>query len=319
MLEMELDFYGVTVTIIQLFFVLVVGFAAYKFKLMDDAFLKKLSNFIVCVANPFMILGGLLNVEKYAENLKNGFTIVGVAFLIILFSALAGNLISKPFKSPEERKIGEFSTAFTNCGFMGIMVLKAAFGEIGAFYCAFFLIAFNLSLWTYGVSVFARKRPDIKPKPLNAVLNYGTVPCILGIILYILPFELPTAVTGSFSLIGNICTPCSMFIIGGLLATVSIKKTLLNWKLYYLALFKTLIIPIVAVMICTWLSLPTFYIYFVAIMAAMPAATNTAMFAERYDVAPVFGAQVAGISTVISVFATPAVIHITNLIVNFYK
>ncbi len=314
---MNIDLTGASVTVIQLFIVLLVGYSAYKFKLMDDSFLKKLSSFIVCVANPFMILGGLLNVEKSAENLKNGFIIVGIAFIIILFGAVIGYFVSKPFKEFDERKIGEFSMAFTNCGFMGFPVLKAAFGDIGAFYGAFFLIAFNLAIWTYGISIFARKRDDIKPKPLNTVLNFGTVPCVLGVILYILPFNLPTAVTGAFSMMGNICTPCSMFIIGGLLATVPLKKTLLSPKLYYLAALKTLAVPMVAVLICRMLGVSDDYIYFVAIMSAMPSATNTAMFAERYDVAPVFGAQVAGISTVISVAAMPIVMYLTDMIVNF--
>ncbi len=314
---MSIDLSGAANTVLQLFIILLVGYTAFKAKLMDGVFLKKLSTFIVCVANPFMILGGLLNVEKSTENLKNGFIIIGVAFIIIFFGAMVGYLISKPFKDLDERKIGEFSTAFTNCGFMGFPVLKAAFGDIGAFYCSFFLIAFNLAIWTYGVAIFARKRPDIKPKPLNTVLNYGTIPCIIGIILYILPIQLPTVLTGTFSMIANVCTPCSMFIIGGLLATVSLKKTLCNPKLYYLAAFQTLIIPVASVLICILCGVPKDYVYFVAIMSAMPSATNTAMFAERYDVAPVFGAQVAGISTVISVVSMPIVIYFTDMIVNF--
>ncbi len=311
---MSIDLSGATMTVIQLFIVLLVGYTAYKVKLMDDVFLKKLSTFIVCVANPFMILGGLLNVEKSRENLISGFTISAVAFIIIFVGALFGYLISKPFKSLEERKIGEFSTAFTNCGFMGLPVLKAAYGDIGAFYCAFFLIAFNLSIWTYGLSVFARKRDDIKPKPLNAVFNYGTVPCFLGIILYIIPYDLPVVVKGTFSMIGNVCTPCAMFIIGGLLATVPIKKTLMNAKVYYLAAFKTFIIPIACVTVCKLIGVSDDYTYFVAIMSAMPSASNTAMFAEKYDVAPVFGAQVAGISTVCSVIGIPVVMYLTDII-----
>ncbi len=312
---MSIDLTGASMTVVQLFIILLVGYIAFKAKLMDGVFLKKLSTFIVCVANPFMILGGLLNVEKSAENLKNGFIIVAVAFIIIFFGAFIGYLISKPFKDLDERKIGEFSTAFTNCGFMGFPVLKAAYGDIGAFYGAFFLIAFNLAIWTYGISVYARKRPDIKPKPLNVVFNYGTIPCIIGIILYILPIKLPTVLTGTFSMIANVCTPSSMFIIGGLLATVPLRKTFCNFKLYYLAAFQTLIIPIVSVIICILIGVPKDYVYFVAIMSAMPAATNTAMFAERYDVAPVFGAQVAGISTVISVISMPVVIYFTDMIV----
>ncbi len=316
---MTLDVSGISTTVIELFIVLLVGYGAYKLKFADDDFLKKISNFIICIANPFMILGGLLGVEKSPENLKNGFFILALALLLFLLSGVIGYISSIWFKTPEKRKIGEFSTVFSNCGFMGFPVMYAAMGAEGRFYCAFFLIAFNLVLWTYGISIMARNRPDIKPKKLNVIFNFGTVPCFIGIILYIIPYELPTAVTAAFDMLGGVCTPFAMLIIGGLLASVPVKRLFNDPYVYYLSIIKLILLPLLTALLCTLVGLEEKFIYFFTLMVAMPSASNTAMYAEKYDIEPVFGAKVAGISTALSVLTIPTVVKLTEMLINLKK
>lgn len=313
---MTIDTSGITFTAIELFFVLAVGYAAYKFKFMDDGFLKKISNFIICVANPFMILGGLLGEEKSTENLKNGFMVLGIAFVLFLLCGIIAYLSCAWFKDYDKRKIGEFSTIFSNCGFMGFPVLYAAMGSKGKFYCAFFLVAFNLVLWTYGISIMARKRTDIKRNFLNTFFNFGTVPCFIGIILYIIPYKLPAVLTDTFDMIGGVCTPFAMFIIGGLLASVPLKSLFTESKVYYLGFVKLVLLPLVTALICKFVGMDEELVYFFTLMVAMPSASNTAMYAEKYDIAPVFGATVAGMSTAMSVITIPLVVKLTELIIN---
>lgn len=313
---MTVDTSGITSTVIVLFLVLAVGYAAYKFKFMDDEFLKKISNFIICVANPFMILGGLLGEEKSNENLKNGFMVLGIAFVLFLLCGIIAYLSCAWFKDYDKRKIGEFSTIFSNCGFMGFPVLYAAMGSLGKFYCAFFLVAFNLVLWTYGISIMARKRTDIKRNILNTFFNFGTVPCFIGIVLYIIPYKLPVELTDAFDMVGGVCTPFAMFIIGGLLASVPLKNLFNEPKVYYLGFVKLVILPLITAALCKCVGMSEELVYFFTLMVAMPSASNTAMYAEKYDIAPVFGATVAGVSTAMSVITIPLVVKLTELIVN---
>ena len=301
-------------TVIKLFIIMVVGFCAYKLKFMDRDFSKKLSNFVICVGTPFLVLGGLLGTEdKSFTNLKSGLLIILVGLCIYVFTALSAFLSTRAIKDSQERCIGEFALVFANTGFMGFPVLKALFGEeMGAFYGSFYIIAFNLVIWTYGIFVISKSGSGVKVKPINMILNYGTVPCVLGIILYMLPWQLPTVVTDAFKMVGDITIPCSMFIIGGVIATIPFGKIFSDIKVYILLLVKLFAIPLAASGIAALLGLGDFYVYFVAIMTALPCASNTVMYAEKYDVAPEFGAKLTGISTVLSVVTVPVVLSIVD-------
>lgn len=301
-------------TVIKLFIIMIVGFGAYKLGFMDRDFSKKLSNFVVCVGTPFLVLGGLLGTQdKSMDKLQDGLIIILVGFGIYVFSALIAFISTRPIKDKAERGIGEFALVFANTGFMGFPVLKALFGdELGAFYGSFYIIAFNTVVWTYGVYLISKNSPTAKVKPLNMILNYGTVPCILGIILYMLPWQLPTVVTDAFKMVGDITIPCSMFIIGGVIATIPFKKIFSDWKVYILLVIKLFIIPISASFIVSLFGVDSFYVCFVAIMTALPCASNTVMYAEKYGIAPDFGAKLTGMSTILSVLTVPLVLNLVD-------
>lgn len=311
---MELNTAELLNTVIKLFIIMVVGFGAYKLGFIDRDFSKKLSNFVVCVGTPFLVLGGLLGTQdKSISKLKDGLLIILVGFGIYVFSAIVAFASTRMIKDKAQQGIGEFALVFANTGFMGFPVLKALFGdEMGAFYGSFYIIAFNTVVWTYGVYLISKNSETVKVKPLNMILNYGTVPCILGIILYMLPWQLPTVVTDAFKMVGDITIPCSMFIIGGVIATIPFKKVFSDWKIYILLIIKLILIPLCASFIVSLFGVDSFYVYFVGIMTALPCASNTVMYAEKYGIAPEFGAKLTGISTILSVLTVPLVLNIIN-------
>ena len=65
-----IDITSLSYTVITLFIVVIVSFAATKFKLVTEGFTKGFSTFIICVAQPFMIVDSLSHVEFSLENLK---------------------------------------------------------------------------------------------------------------------------------------------------------------------------------------------------------------------------------------------------------
>ena len=121
-------------TVITLFIIVIISCIATKAKLINDTFTKGFSTFVICVAQPFLIMSSLSGVEFSLENLKKGFTVTGLGFISLGICAAVGFLVTKPFKNLDDRKIGTFGLVFANTGFMGIPVLKAMFGEIGGFY-----------------------------------------------------------------------------------------------------------------------------------------------------------------------------------------
>ncbi len=316
--DMEVNINLVLNLVLTLLFMLIVGFIARKTGIIDDRMSKGLSNLIIKIGQPFMIVGALIKIEFSMERLKTGLLVVVISMAVHLVLALLAYVIAKPFRDLDERKIYEFSLIFANCGFIGFPIMEAAFGDIGLFYGAFYIISFNLFTWSYGIMIFGRKRSDIRISPKKLLVNFGTIPCIIGFVLFCLPITLPAPVLSTTNFLGSICTPISTLIIGGLLATRTVKELLLSWKTYLFCICRLLLLPVIVVFIAKLCGLDNTMIYLCAIMSGLPTAANTAMFAEIYNVRPSLAAQTVGMSSLFSAATIPVVVLLARLIIGLW-
>ena len=292
--------------ILALFVMLVVGFIARKTNIITDSVSKALSAIVIKVGQPFMIVGAMLGVEFSTERLKGGLLVLGFGILFHAIVAIVAYFAVFKFKILEERKIMEFSIIFGNCGFIGFPLIDAILGDEGLFYAGFFLVSFNLFMWTWGIVVLARKRDDIKVSPKTMLLNYGTIPCAIGILLYVLEAPVPEFLQISVSYLGSLCTPISMLITGALIGTVSLKELLCDIKVYYTCFVKLIFVPCIVVLLSLLFGLNTFYVLFMAIVFAMPTATATVMFAELYEIEKKRSAIICGMCSLLSMVTMPA-------------
>lgn len=302
---------------ITLFIVCVVGFIARKTGIINSDFSKKLSTLIIKIAQPFLIISSVMSADYSKDNLILGFAVLGIGLLCHILLAVVAFLYTKPIKKFNESKITAFCMIFANCGFLGLPVIGAVLGKEGVFCCAFYVVSFNLFLWSYGMILLGRGRDDIKLSPKKMILNFGTLPCIIGIVLYVLKpyFALPAPVTQSFDYLGSLCTPVSQLIVGGLIATRPLISLFNNYKLYLFSLVKLLVIPSIAIFACKLLGLGEFMTQFIAIMTALPSATNSTMFGEIYDIEPEYAAQVVGTTSILSVLSVPLILMIANAVI----
>ena len=193
--------------ILALFVMLIVGYVASKLNIINDSASKVLSTIVIKIGQPFMIIGSMTRVEYSAERLKNGFVVLGLGLAFHALVAVIAYFSVLKYKEINERKICEFATIFGNCAFIGFPLIESILGEEGLFYGSFFVVSFNLFMWTWGIIILARKREDIKISPKGMVLNFGTLPCIIGLVLFIARVPIPEFVSSSVSYFGSLCTP----------------------------------------------------------------------------------------------------------------
>ncbi len=303
-------------TMLTLFLVCVAGYVGRKLGIIDADFSKKLSGFVVKIAQPFLILTAILSTEYSSENLALGFGTLLLGIVCHGVLAVFAAIYTRRIKNVNEAKMTNYCIIFSNAGFIGLPVVGALLGEKGLFCCAFYQISFNLFVWSYGMYMLGRGRDDIKMNPKKMIINYGTPSCIIGLILYVLKpyFVLPEFLTGAFDYLGSMCTPLTQIIIGGLLATRSIVPLLKSAKLYIFTFAKLIAFPCLAAVVCRLVGADTFITMFTVTMVALPCATNAAMFGELYDIEPEYAAQLVGVTTVLSVLTIPTVLYITELI-----
>lgn len=306
-----MNFSALLSVILTLFLLLICGYVCRKRGVIDTTASKVLSRLILVVGQPMLVISSLNKAEYSKENLTIAWQVTLLGFVIHTLIALLAFLFCKAIKrAPDKAKIFEFSLVFGNCAFIGFPILDSIMENgIGSFMGSFYVISFHIFFWTWGILIFARGRSDIKLTPKKVLFNYGTVPCLIGVALYLLKpiFTLPDFAGQFFSYLGNLCTPISVLITGALLATVSLKSTFTNLKLYAHSFIKLILLPLTVCVLTKLCGLNDLFVLFSTVMAAVPSASSVTMLAELYDVQPGYASQVVGLTSILTTASVPII------------
>jgi hypothetical protein len=294
--------------VISLFLILFAGIIARKANIIDWAATKKLSALLLNITQPLLIITSF-QIAFDPDKLKNGVMIAILSVAIHVFTAAAAFVIYKPIKN--SRNIFEMSTVFCNCAFLGFPVLRVIFGgELGIFYGSFYVMFFNIFIWTYGVYLITREHRAAGDAALGVprkqqlkkiFLNAGMIASVLGIVLFVTGARMPGILFDSAKSVGDMTFPLSMIIVGSLVADINLKEMFLKIRNYYYVFVKLIFMPVFIALICYALQLPPLLIYMGTIMTAMPGAANVAIFAETYDADSKTAAIIIGLSTLLSI------------------
>lgn len=300
--------------ILTLFILLICGFTARKLKIINNASSKGLSQLIISIGQPAMIIAALANAKYTPENLTIAWQVTLISFAMhTLLALLAFGICKLLKKNPDQIKIFEFSLVFGNCGFIGFPILDSILGEgIGSFMGAFYVISFHLFLWTWGIIILARGREDIRMTPKKALFNYGTIPCAIGVAMYLFKpiFDVTTEfdfLGKALNYLGNLCTPISVLVTGALLATLPLGKIFTNKRIYLHSAIKLLALPVIFCFLAKLCGLSDTYLLMVVAMAGVPSAATITMLAELYDIEPAYASQTVGMTSVLSTATLPVV------------
>ncbi len=310
-----MNFNALNIVVATLFVILAIGFLCRKLGIIDDVASKKLSKLILMVGQPAMLINSLAIAEYNEANLKTAIIMIVLGFVFHGVLALLSFVFALPLKKNlDERKLSEFGLMFTNCAFIGFPIFEALLGPTGLFMASFLCISFNILLWTWGLSIIARGRNDIKLSLKKIFLNFGTVPCAIGFGLFLLKnpavgFEVPEFLGKAMQYLQNLCTPISVLVTGALIATQSPKKIFCSWKIYYFNFVKLLAFPIIICLLSKIaviaFGLPQIYATFMTAAAALPTASSVTMMAENYGLDSGYSSLTVGISSLLSVATLP--------------
>ncbi len=303
-----MNFISLLNTVATIAVLLLVGFFSRKGGLIDDAFSKKLSNLIVKIGQPMLLLSNLISLEYSAENLKRGLIALSLSLGIHFFIGVLAHIVTKGYKNLDEKKIAEFAVVFANCGFIGFPIIESLYGKEGLFCGAFYLIGFHIFTWSWGIFILSRGRDDIKLTPKKIFINLGTVPSFIGIFIFLLPLPVPEFVPDSASYIASLCTPISLFITGSLIATDKVTKLFSKRANYPVIFLRLVISPLLVCALLKILGFSEFYVMFGTVMAAMPSGAIATMFSEMYSLNSKFASQLVGGTSILCVATLPLVV-----------
>lgn len=307
----------ITVIIMQMikFFILMsFGYALYKLKVMDSDFNKKLTNFVLRVSNPCMIVASVFTIGE-DRDIKKVLTCFALFAVIFILTPIIGMAVGKIIRcKPENAGIYTFMMIFSNTGFMGFPVIESVLGDEPLFYAAIFNMIFNVCLFTIGVK--AINYPSKSEKKMSAkeiILHPGVFSAVIAIILYFANLNLPDVVTSPIDQIGDLTPPLAMLLMGASLAKIPIKKVFNEVRAYIFIIIKQLLIPLLVWPLLKMVILDRMILAVTMILISMPIANSVVMFTIEYDRNEELAAKNVFLSTVASIALFPLVFYLTYL------
>lgn len=204
------------------------------------------------------------------------------------------------------------ASAFMNNGNYGTPVVLLLFGATGLESAIILMVIQQLVMCTIGVYYAAKggKGTSGIKESLRAVkrmpIIYGA---IVGVMFQLLHIELSKPVYQAVDLVANAAIPTIMIVLGMQLATISVRN-LAKKKLSFSLAIKLAISPVIAYVLTLFLPVNDVTKQIMIIMAAMPTAANTTMYAMQFDTEPEFVSVATLFSTSLSLVTLPIVFWI---------
>lgn len=293
---------------IVLFILMGIGFFCYKKGIITDEVSRKLSAIVVNIANPALVLIGGMGEEKISgQELK--LTIVISLFMYAALLALA--VVLPRLLRVEEKSRGTYRamTVFSNIGFMGFPVINALYGSSALLYATFFVIPYNILIYTYGVSAIAGKSGEKEGRgfSLKGIFNVGFVACIVTIIIYFANLRLPAFAESTLTHLSNLTSPLSMMVIGASLAAIDLRELFTDAKLLLFSAIKLVVIPIIGLLVIRQFVDSELLLGVCLVMLATPVGSMTAMLAQQYEGDYEMASKAVALTTILSVATMPLV------------
>ncbi|WP_461206578.1 AEC family transporter [Clostridium sp. DL1XJH146] len=294
--------------VLVLFLIMFIGVIAKKKNIIDETINKGLTNLLLNITVPLLIINAF-NIEYSQELIANMTKVFLYSLLLFTLFSIIGGLFYLKY-DVDKRAVLKFATIFSNCGFMGFPLIFSIYGNVGILYTSIFNILFNVFVWTYGMMLFTDKRNLKDAKKL--LKNPALIAVLIGVLLLVLPIELPSVLYMTFELVGDTTTPLSMIIIGVMVADVNIKEIINDFSLYYVSLIRLIIVPIITYFILNLLHADVLIRDIIVVLEAMPAGSLGAIFAESTNKEPRYASKVVFVTTLFSVVTIPIVLSIIS-------
>lgn len=204
---------------------------------------------------------------------------------------------------------------FMNSGNYGAPVVLFALGSPGFHIAVIIMVLHSLLMNSLGI-FFAAIGGKGKATVRQALQNVFRMPVlyasIIGIFLQLLHVAVPKPVMNGVDLVADASIPLVMLVLGMQLASIS-KARVKYQFVTSVSIIRIILSPLAAAAILWFMPLNDLIKSVLIIQAAMPAAANTTMLALQFDTEPDLVSFTTFITTIISIFSIPFVLHFLGI------
>ncbi|MGM9933280.1 AEC family transporter [Pradoshia sp.] len=198
-------------------------------------------------------------------------------------------------------------SVFMNNGNYGTPVALLLFGAAGFDYAVILMVIQTIVMATVGI-YFAARGSDIGggfKDTLGVVMRMPIVyGALAGWLFQVTGITIGSSFMTTIDLVGNAAIPTIMLVLGMQLAKISLKNVERE-KILYAVMIKLAAAPVIAWGIAYFLPVDTLLKQLMVIMAGMPSAANTTMYAIQFNTEPEFVSVCTFVTTVLSLISLP--------------
>lgn len=287
---------------ISLFLLVMAGFASHKFKLMGGDFDKRLSNFVILVTMPCLIISSTMG--DTMPDRSHIPALLGVGALTYALLIALAYVIPKilPVKR-EDRGMYSFMLTYANVGFIGYPIIASIFGQSSIFYACILNAPNTLTIFIWGIMFVTGQKAGAFDKRL--LYSPAMVATYISIIIVIVGWKAPAFIAQPFTLLGNMTVPAALLVIGSSMGGMPAKMMAGSKGSYAMSLFRLLILPVAMFYVMKIIGVDTHISAINAVLVGMPVASFGTMFCLKYGKDETVMTQGTFISTVLAVVSIP--------------
>ncbi len=289
-----------------LFAIVIVGYVAGKLGYMGGDFDKRLSNLVIDITCPALILsstmGGTLPESEMILPLL-GISILTYVILAAVALLLPRYLVSRP----DDRGVVGFALMFGNVGFIGYPVVASIFGHQAVFYAAVLNVVNTFAVFTVGTMLVMGGRGEYQFHK-KVLWSTPMLAAYLAMVIVALGLDnIPSVISQPLTIIGQVTVPAALLIIGSSMSHLSARTLLGNRTVYATTLFRLALLPLGLHLLFGAMGFSPLVTNINTLVIAMPVATYGTILCLRYGRDTTLITELTFITTLLSVVTIPLV------------
>ena len=305
-------------TVLPVFGLIVLGYAFARFKIVDEATARGLTQFVFILAIPALLFRTVA-LTKPQEATPFGLWIAFFGGLAITWIATA--LVARKFEglSASGSAAASMAAGFGNVALLGTPLVLAHYGDAAAVPVGLVLSIHAPILWfaatlqrelarhSGGISLMRLSRELF----INLARNAIVVSLAAAAIWRFTGLGLNPVVDRMLSMLADASVPTALFALGLSLSAYSLKG---QWSgMFLLIVMKMLLMPILVFLIMRYfVSVPPFWAKIAILLAAMPTGANAFLFAHRYEESVAAVSAAIALGTGLAAFSVALLLYLMD-------
>lgn len=297
-----MDIQTVAIQMVALFLLVIAGYVSRKCGLMGQDFDRKLSNFVIQVTAPCLVIASTMGDVMPDRSHILPLLGVGAATYAVLI-ALAYVLPRFMPVKETDRGMYSFMLTFANVGFIGYPIVASIFGHSAVFYACILNAPNTLTIFVWGVMfVTGDKAGKFNPKLL---LSPAMIATYISIVIVAFGWRAPEFIAQPFTLLGNMTVPAALLVIGSSIGGMPVRQMAGSVGIYVMCVFRLLLLPVGLFYLFRLFGVDPQIDAINAVLIGMPVASFGTMFCMKYNKDTTVMTQGTFLSTVLSVVSIP--------------